>query len=221
MNEKTNMDLWKEVCETNPAITKAVSIGRKFTSVLAQCQIKKATELWGTMGVSWGIKNETFNFLEASNIVYYQAILFYPDGSLPIHSDDEFIYRDGKRKGKCNEDVTKKIATDALTKGLSKLGFNSDIFEGKFEDNKYVARMNAKFGGTDAKGKGHDYKAMYAVLTEPNADEVAILCKIFDLVGDGKPPEYKFEVAVKAYNILGQRWPQGDADQDQVVSKMS
>ncbi len=219
MNEKTNMDLWKEVCETNPAITKAVSIGRKFTSVLAQFQIKKATELWGAMGVSWGVKNETFNFLEPSSIVFYQADLFYPNGSLPIHSDDEFIYRDGKRKGKCNDDVTKKIATDALTKGLSKLGFNSDIFEGKFEDNKYVAKMNAKFGGKAEKGA--DYRAMYAVLQEPNTDEVARLCKIFDLIKGDRPPEFKFELAVKAYNLLGQRWPQSDEDQEVIANKIN
>jgi hypothetical protein len=26
-----------------------------------------------------------------------------------------------------------------LTKGLSKLGFNADVFMGRFDDNKYVA----------------------------------------------------------------------------------
>ena len=45
-----------------------------------------------------------------------------------------------------DDDAVKKVATDALTKGLSRLGFNSDVFEGLFDDNKYVAEMNLKFG---------------------------------------------------------------------------
>ena len=35
----------------------------------------------------------------------------------------------------------KKVATDALTKGLSKLGFNADVFMGMFDDNKYVNKL--------------------------------------------------------------------------------
>lgn len=221
MNESNNMELWLQVCETNPAITKAVSIGRKFTTVLAQCQVKRATELWGSMGTAWGVKDETFSFLEATNIVYYQAILYYPDGQLPIHSDDEFIYRDGKRKGKYNEDVTKKIATDALTKGLSKLGFNSDIFEGKYDDNKYVAKMRAKFGGPENTDKAPDYKTMCAVLPDPNPEETGRLVSIFELVKGDRGTEFKFELAVKAYNLLSQRWPQSDKDQELIVNKIN
>ena len=39
----------------------------------------------------------------------------------------------------------KKCSTDALTKGLSALGFNADVFLGKFDDNKYVAKMTQEF----------------------------------------------------------------------------
>ncbi len=221
MNETDNMKLWDQVCETNPAITKAVSIGRRFTTVLAQCQVKRATELWGPMGVAWGVKDEKFAFLEATQIVYYQAILYYPDGNLPIHSDDEVIYRDGKRKGKYNEDVTKKIATDALTKGLSKLGFNSDIFEGKYDDNKYVAKMKAKFGDSGNVDTEPDYKTMCAVLPDPTPDEAGRLVSIFELIKGDRGTEFKFELAVKAYNLLGQRWPQGDKDQELILNKIS
>jgi len=37
------------------------------------------------------------------------------------------------------------VATDELSKGLSKLGFNSDVFEGLFDDNKYVQQMMKEF----------------------------------------------------------------------------
>ena len=36
----------------------------------------------------------------------------------------------------------KKVAT----KGLSKLGFNADVFMGKFDDNKYVDSLANKYG---------------------------------------------------------------------------
>ena len=45
-----------------------------------------------------------------------------------------------------DDDCIKKVATDALTKGLSKLGFNADVFMGRFDDNKYVDASGQKLG---------------------------------------------------------------------------
>ena len=136
--KKDPMELWNAVSVTDPGTTKKVTVGRKFTTVCAQSQIKKATELWGAMGTAWGIKDESFTTLMGDQISLYQAILYYPDGELPIHSDIEIMFHKGARAGTIQEDFSKKQATDAMTKGLSKLGFNADIFEGKFDDNKYV-----------------------------------------------------------------------------------
>ena len=140
--KKNNMELWNAVCVTDPDVTKEVNVGRKFTAVCAQSQIKRATELWGSIGNGWGVKDEKYEILNGYCV--YTALLFYPNGSIPIHADIEIIFSSGKRKGLFNDDFTKKIATDALTKGLSLLGFNADIFEGKFDDNKYVAELKAQ-----------------------------------------------------------------------------
>ena len=43
-----------------------------------------------------------------------------------------------------DEDAVKKAVTDGLTKCLSYLGFNADVFLGKFDDNKYVEKMTAE-----------------------------------------------------------------------------
>jgi hypothetical protein len=79
-------------------------------------------------------------------MVLYTAKLYYPievyiiegdatktirRGIVPIHSDIKVS----------QNDWSKKVATDALTKGLSLLGFNADVFLGKFEDNKYVQEL--------------------------------------------------------------------------------
>jgi tyrosine-protein phosphatase YwqE len=136
-----NMKLWNKVCETNPNNTKQAKIKHEFTSICAQSQIKKATQIWGSFGKKWGVKDEKFNIILEKNICFYTALFYYPEGSILIHSDIQIFYT----KGSYNEDWTKKLATDALTKGLSKIGFNSDIFEGKFEDNKYIQQMNNNY----------------------------------------------------------------------------
>jgi len=42
-------------------------------------------------------------------------------------------------------DFAKKMETDALTKVLSKMGFNADVFMGRYDDNKYVQDMQKEF----------------------------------------------------------------------------
>ncbi len=145
MNE--NMKLWDSVCVTDPKVTKKVNVGRSFIAICAQSQIRRATELWGPMGDKWGVRDESYNIHgepEKSEYCVYLGTLYYPDGEILIHSDIEIQFSSGKRKGLYNEDFSKKMATDALTKGLSLLGFNADIFEGKFDGNKYVPKPTAK-----------------------------------------------------------------------------
>jgi len=149
-----NLELWEKVCKTDPKHTKDVNFGKHhFTSVDAQYQIKNATIQWGVFGIAWGVKEEKFNQVhlgEKDSVAdsspsyhygIYTAKLYYPEGEMEIHSDIEIIYSSGKRIGDYNDDWTKKVATDALTKGLSKLGFNSDVFEGRFDDKYYVLEM--------------------------------------------------------------------------------
>jgi hypothetical protein len=49
------------------------------------------------------------------------------------------------RKGNIDKDAPKKATTDALTKALSQLGFNADVFLGRFDDNKYVEDLKKEF----------------------------------------------------------------------------
>ena len=138
-----NMDLWNKVNQTDPSITKKVNTRGGFTAICAQSQLKKATETFGSFGLGWGVKDETFQ-QPITGIILYQATLYYNTeagkGEFPIHSAAVLCINN-----KVDDDAVKKVATDALTKGLSKLGFNSDVFEGKFDDNKYVNQMTKTF----------------------------------------------------------------------------
>ena len=137
------MKLWKEVSETNPQHTKYVNQRGGFTAIDAQYQIKRATEMFGPMGLGWGVKNEVFTPM-TNGMTLYQAEFWYSssgnDGCFPINSSIAM-----QKGGRLDEEFAKKVSTDALTKGLSKLGFNSDIFEGKFDDNRYIKEMDTKF----------------------------------------------------------------------------
>ena len=149
--EKENLELWKSVSKTDPKHIKKVTFGRKFSAIDAYSQIHKATELWGPFGGKWGTKDETFTPLGTvpDVIVLYKGICFYPGGEFPLASAIAMTPYSGKHSAnKLDDDCIKKVRTDALTKGLSMLGFNADVFLGMFDDNKYVKEMEQLFSGT-------------------------------------------------------------------------
>lgn len=164
--ESINMRLWNSVCKTDPAITKGAKIGAmKITAISPQHQRKKATEIFGAYGIGWGIEPEsekfTFNSFGETTLVSYSAIMFYKLdtgymeenktvltlGRFPINAVIKVAYMTQGDNGylKVDDEYTKKVQTNALTKGLSALGFNSDVFEGKFDDCKYVNNLVQEF----------------------------------------------------------------------------
>ncbi len=145
MEEKDNLSLWNKVQETNPNYTKKANVkGNKITSIAPQYQILHATEQFGVYGKAWGFKSLEFDYtLKEMGMVVFNAVFFYPDGEFPIVNSVQ-LYKDGAMT-KIDDDFAKKVETDTLTKALSKLGFNADIFMGKFDDTKYFDEMVDKY----------------------------------------------------------------------------
>lgn len=167
------MALWNSVCETDPQFTKVVNQRGGFTAIGAQSQLMKATELFGAMGTGWGVKTEHIEKWEDVGLVVYQATLWYVGSDndehyVPIHSSIRY-----QVNGRIDDDFFKKVATDALTKGLSKLGFNADVFMGKFDDNKYVSTLTEKFSKKETKEekKNVDKTVKEALTGIPEADD--------------------------------------------------
>ena len=146
MSKKGNMKLWNSVETTDPKFTKKVNQRGGFTAIGAQYQLRTATETFGPFGWGWGVKDERIEKWEDVGLAVYQATLWYnidaygtddeTYGTIPIHSSIKY-----QNNGRVDDDFMKKVATDALTKGLSKLGFNADVFMGMFDDNKYVNKL--------------------------------------------------------------------------------
>jgi len=134
-----NLELWNQVCETDPSITKRLTHGAKLTAICAQSQLKKATELWGPYGEKWHLSDLKWEYISNSKAevveVCLSAIFRAPNISFELSND--MAYRPGS-------ETRKKLLTDLRSKALSTLGFNSDVFEGKFDDNRYVAEAKRK-----------------------------------------------------------------------------
>lgn len=137
-----NLRIWSAVSKTNPANTKKVTQRGGFTSICAQSQLLDATRLFGPIGIGWGYDAAEPIFHD--NLVFVRVTLWHGDRANsfgPVIGGAEWK----NNKGYLDSDAPKKATTDALTKLLSQLGFNADVFLGLYDDNKYVAEVTREF----------------------------------------------------------------------------
>jgi len=145
-----NLKLWSKVEKTNPAYTKKANVkGNHITSISPQYQIMQVTEQFGVYGKTWGFKEVTldYNLVQSVGLVVFKAVFFYPEGEFPIINSISLFMDNAKTK--TDDNFAKKVETDTLTKAISKLGFNADIFLGKFDDVRYVNEMTKEFTPKD------------------------------------------------------------------------
>lgn len=139
-DDANNMRIWDAVSATDPKHTKPVNQRGGFTAIAAHSQIMAATEVFGPVGIGWGYINGAPIVLDG--LVSVPVTIWHGDRENtygPVYGGAELRTSNGK----LDSDCVKKAATDALTKGLSHLGFNADVFLGLFDDNKYVAKATA------------------------------------------------------------------------------
>jgi hypothetical protein len=141
-----NLKLWSAVEKTNPKYTKKANVkGNNITSIAPQYQIKNVTEQFGIYGEKWGFKSLEFDYTltESLGLVILHAVFFFPNGEFPIKNAQSLFMDNAKTK--VDDNFAKKLETDTLTKAISKLGFNADIFLGSFDDVKYLAEVTKEF----------------------------------------------------------------------------
>lgn len=141
-----NMKLWEAVCKTDPAHTKPAKIGGlNITAIAPQYQIQEATRQFGPYGVGWGFESIELDYslIDPFKLIIFKGTFFHPGGKFQIINSSK-MYIDRAEK-MLDADFAKKIETDALTKALSKLGFNADVFMGRYDDTKYVNDMRQEF----------------------------------------------------------------------------
>ena len=165
---ENNLELWHKVEKTNPKYTKQANVGgNKITSIAPQYQIMNVTEQFGSYGKTWGFKNIDLDYtlVPEYNLIVFKAIFFYPDGEFPtINSIKMFM---DNAKTKIDDNFAKKLETDTLTKAISKLGFNADIFMGKFDDTRYLAEITKEFSEPAKKIENISDEKFLELLNQP------------------------------------------------------
>ena len=146
-----NLSIWNKVSKSDDRYLKKVSIGaRSFTSIDPQYQIRSATEAFGPVGKGWSYDVE-YKYITHGDVTMCVAeitIIYWESGEYhkygPGAGCRTFIHMNQPKRGTViNEDAPKMALTDGLTKGLSHLGFNADVFLGE-HDNKYAAKAKAE-----------------------------------------------------------------------------
>jgi len=139
-----NLELWLSVEKTNPAHTKPVTFGRKITAIDPYQQMKNATAKFGPVGIGWGWSVERVEYLPTNEM----ALLIRMWHTNKSNTFDQWgqasLFIDNAEKKK-DTDCFKKATTDGVTKCLSLIGFNADVFLGKYDDNKYVQMLKQEF----------------------------------------------------------------------------
>tara|TARA_A100001515_G_scaffold141845_1_gene139435 strand:+ start:4134 stop:4571 length:438 start_codon:yes stop_codon:yes gene_type:complete len=143
---KENLTLWNAVCKTDQAYMSKVSFGaRSFNAIDPMYQIMKVTKQFGPVGGKWSYHVD-YDYPVIGNIMMVVAKVSFstPNGTFgPVAGSRTFVNLDSKKKA--NDDAPKMALTDALTKAISHLGFDADVFLGKYDDNKYVKGNNDEF----------------------------------------------------------------------------
>ncbi|SHH03497.1 hypothetical protein [Bradyrhizobium erythrophlei] len=156
-NQQDNLAIWNEVEQTDPNYTKQFNRGGGFkgTATNATYLIKKATKMFGPIGIGWGwnIVEEKYQPGQDKDVVHVLRLrLWYKwnseRGEIEHFGQTTFV---GKNKNGwfTDEEAPKKSLTDALSKCLSTLGFAADIHLGMYDDNRYVSDLKQDFRNAD------------------------------------------------------------------------
>jgi hypothetical protein len=142
-----NLGIWSQVEKTDLSHTKKVNQRGGYTAVSPQYQLKEATKVFGPYGKGFGLSASDFDMslFESLGVVMHKAKFFYLLGGerveFPISNAIQATTGVGDKK-RVDIDFAKKVETNTVSKALSKLGFNADVFMGMFEDNQYLQELN-------------------------------------------------------------------------------
>ena len=107
------------------------------------------TEQFGPIGLGWGWDStvETVTTANGDMAVFAHVTVWHTDNQHafgPFTGCRKFY---DMAKNRMNEDAPKMAVTDGLTKALSHIGCNADVFLSEMDGIKYAADSGGKSGG--------------------------------------------------------------------------
>lgn len=158
-----NLRIWEKGQETPPSATKEPEPGSGIhgTTVNGLAMMKRATEIFGPVGIGFGFIINEERFDNAAPIVEGGAVI----GNYQMHTilvTLWYIDPETKQKGQVSHfghtpfvfhtkygvrsdfEAPKKSLTDAMKKCLSNVGVFADVYLGMFESTEYVEAAKVK-----------------------------------------------------------------------------
>lgn len=177
-----NLELWNKVNTTNPEYTKSFNRGGGFkgTAINPIYQIRRATELFGPVGIGWGWEVLNEEIIKGAPLFSEKLVV----GNELIHSllvKVWYVYEE--KRGEVvqygattlvgqnkygfftDEETKKKSLTDAIGKALSCLGFSADIHLGLYDDNKYINDLKQQIAEKNYADKESEIESKLKTLT--------------------------------------------------------
>lgn len=146
----TNLSLWGRFADIDPKFTKAIT-GKPYkgTSPNPQYVIRCLTEMFGPVGqgFGWRVIAEDFTPL-GEEVLHWCRIEFWHtvrENTFESYGQTKAAYPTSSGRFMVDEDAPKKSLTDAIIKAASQLGIAANIFLGRWDDQKYVAEVNAEY----------------------------------------------------------------------------
>lgn len=176
-----NTALWDSLAKTPLEHTKAIT-GKPYkgTSPKPYWLIRRATEVFGPIGIAWGFTIVEEKLLDGAmtekgfpaRIHMARVRVWYEwnnkRGEVEHVGQTEFCGVRNSGQAFTDEDAPKKSVTDALTKALSMIGFAGDIFMGRYDDSKYVDDLKQE---AKAEKAAADKPADKAASKKPTLDQ--------------------------------------------------
>lgn len=174
-----NLSIWSQVEKTDFTHTKKVNQRGGYTAVSPQYQLKEATKVFGPYGKGFGLSVSDFDMslFDSLGVVMHKAKFFYVLNServeFPISNAIQATTGVGDKK-RVDIDFAKKVETNTVSKALSKLGFNADVFMGMFEDNQYMQELSNELALKKADDKDAELAKQVKEYDEWRAKELSV-----------------------------------------------
>mgnify|MGYP003146973969 CR=1 FL=1 len=149
-----NLRHWERFDDIDPKFTKAIT-GKAYkgTSPNPQYVIRCLTEIFGPVGegFGWDVVAEDFTPMGDELLHWCRIKFWHTDRANTFDSYGQTKALMKKRDGSLmsDEDAPKKSLTDAIIKAASHIGIAANIFLGRWDDQKYVAEVNAEYRKAD------------------------------------------------------------------------
>lgn len=145
-----NLEHWNRFADIDPKFTKPIT-GKQYkgTSPNPQYVIRCLTEMFGPVGqgFGWRVMAEEFREIGGETLHWCRIEFWHTDRANVVESygQTKAAYVTSGGKQMVDEDAPKKSLTDAIIKAASWVGIGANIFLGRWDDQKYVAHVEAEY----------------------------------------------------------------------------